>query len=121
MEAVAHSPTPSIISLEDALELEERLVVEADEVDLVDGDPLGVETERDGVARERRVALHAREPLLLGSGDDGAVLEQAGGAVVIESGDPEDVRQLASPLKESRSRVDLRVKVLPRRGSQQES
>ena len=41
--------------------------------------------------REARVALLAREALLLRGGDDVAVAKQAGGAVVIERGDSEDV------------------------------
>ena len=45
----------------------------------------------DGPARERGVALLAREALLLGGGDDLAVAQQAGGAVVVEGGEAEDV------------------------------
>src|SRR5207245_6190571 len=40
---------------------------------------------------ERRVALLAREPLLLRRGDDRAVSEQAGGAVVVKRRDAQDV------------------------------
>ena len=53
--------------------------------------PACAQAVRDGLVRERGVVLLAREALFLRGGDDLAVAEQAGGAVVIEGRDAEDV------------------------------
>src|SRR5262245_22214127 len=71
------------IRLEDALELEEWLVVKPDVTQVTPGDPRGAQAVLDGPLREARVALDASEPLLLGRGDYHAVPQQAGGAVVV--------------------------------------
>ena len=47
----------------------------------------------DRLHREGRVVLAAREALLLRRGDDAPVLEQRGGAVVVERRDAEDAHQ----------------------------
>ena len=49
-------------------------------------------TARDG---KRRVVLLAREALLLRRGHDAAVLDQAGGRVVVVGGDAENARRHA--------------------------
>src|SRR5688572_24052872 len=58
------------VGLEDALELEQRLVVETDERQVADTDAGVVETETGGVNRKALVTLLPGEPLLLGGGDD---------------------------------------------------
>ena len=78
------------VRLEDALELEQRLVVEADERKVLRPDAALLQAELDGAGGEVGVSLLAREPLLRGRRDDPAILYEAGGAVVVESGDAED-------------------------------
>src|SRR4029450_5309473 len=73
------------IGLEQALELQERLVVEGDVVDVLKLDVGLVEAVLHGVLREARIVLLAREALLLRGADEMAVLDQRGGAVMIES------------------------------------
>ena len=53
--------------------------------------PASLQAEVDGVRRKAGVVLVAREALLFGGGDQDAVLQQRGGGVVVEAGDPEDV------------------------------
>jgi hypothetical protein len=84
------------IGLEDSIELEERLVVESDEVEGVGRDAALLETVIDGVLREAIVMFQPSEPLLLRGGHDLAVPDEAGGAIVIEGGDPEDVHARAA-------------------------
>lgn len=79
------------VDLEDPLELEERLVVEADVRQILGFDSGLAEAVRDRARREGGVTLDAGEPLLLRRGHDLAVAEQAGRAVVVERGDAEDV------------------------------
>jgi len=69
---------------EDPLELHQRLVVEADVVDVVDGDTPLTEHVPDCVAGEAAVVLLAGEPLLRRRGDDLPVAQEAGGRIVIE-------------------------------------
>ena len=80
------------VGLQDPLELEQRLVVEADVGEIRRSRCRPASRQYvDGVAREGGVALLPREPLFLRRGDDLAVAQQARGAVVIEGGDAEDV------------------------------
>ena len=79
------------VRLEDPLELEEGLVVEADDVDVLNGDAGVFQAEVDGTGREGRIALHAREALFLACRDDFAVPEESGGTVVVVRRDAEDV------------------------------
>ena len=58
------------IGLEQPLELEERLVVERDMVDLAERDAALRQAIGERVMRETRIVLLAREALLLGGGDD---------------------------------------------------
>src|SRR2546426_607580 len=79
------------IGLEDPLELEERLVVKADVRELGRCDSGHLKAVPHRVPWKRRVALLAREALFLRRGDDLAVSEQAGGAVVIERREAKNV------------------------------
>src|SRR5262249_40702708 len=83
------------VRLQDAVELLQRLVVEADVVEILDGDPGLLHAELRGEAREGGVVALAGEALLLRGGDDLAVLDQGGGAVVVERRDTEDVSRLS--------------------------
>src|SRR5205809_1837449 len=79
------------IGLEDPLELEERLVIKADVRELGRCDSGRLKAVPHRVPWKRRVALLAREALFLRRGDDLAVSEQAGGAVVIERREAKNV------------------------------
>ena len=76
---------------EHPLELQERLVVEADGVELLGTDAGLAQDVLDGVGGEVRVVLLAREALFLAGGHDGAVLQEGGRGVVVEGADAEDV------------------------------
>src|SRR4029453_15981447 len=78
------------IGLEQPLELEQGLVVEAHVVELFGADAGFPQTVGDGVARESMVVLLAGEALFLRRRDDLAVDEKARGGVVVEGGDSED-------------------------------
>ena len=72
------------VRLQDPLEFEQRLVVEANEGEVLGRDASLTEAVVHRARGERRIALFAREPLLLRRGDDLAVTQQASGAVVVE-------------------------------------
>src|SRR5262245_11672689 len=78
------------ISLQQAFELEERLVVEHGVVDVVQSGSRGFQTIAERMVREAGIVLLAREALLLGGRDDAAVLDQGGRAVVVERREPEN-------------------------------
>lgn len=78
------------VGLEQALELQERLVVEGDVIDLGQADAGLVQAITQGVQREARVVLAAREAFLLGGGDDHTVAQQCGCAVMVVAGEAED-------------------------------
>src|SRR5206468_5942758 len=80
------------VVLEQALELEQRLVVEADVVELFRPELPLREAVGDGVAREGGVVLLAREALLLRRRHDLAVADEARRRVVIVGRDAEDGR-----------------------------
>ena len=61
------------VRLDDSFELEHRLVVEHDMIELCRSDAGFGETVVSGVARQTRVVFFARETLFLGGGDDFAV------------------------------------------------
>ena len=79
------------VGLEQALELQERLVVEDDQVEVAFPDACFLEAVVDRVLREAIVVLLPRETLFLRGSDDFAIAHQCGGAVVIIRGDPEDI------------------------------
>jgi hypothetical protein len=92
-EALEAARRESEIALEKALELEERLVVEGDQVHVRETDAGFAQAVRKRLRRELRVVFPAREALLLRCRDDPAVLHQRGGAVVVERGDPQDAQR----------------------------
>src|SRR5690606_38067052 len=69
------------IRFEKAFELQQRLVVETDVVQLLRREPRFLEAVVDGVGGKTRVVLLPREPLLLRRGGDPAVDDQRGGRV----------------------------------------
>jgi hypothetical protein len=79
------------VSLQDALELEQRLVVERHRRQLVRRDPGLFQAVVNRMLREPGIALDPAESLLAGGGNDFAVSEQAGRAVVIEGGNAKNV------------------------------
>ncbi len=79
------------VRLEDALELEQRLVVKPDIRQVDRPDAGGRKTVGDRMRRECGIALLAREALFLRRRHDLAVREQACGAVVIKGRNAEDV------------------------------
>ena len=78
------------VGLEQPLELQERLVVEDDVVDVAELDAGLGQAVVDRVRGKARIVLLAGEALLLRRGDDAPVLDQRGGAVVVEGRDAED-------------------------------
>src|SRR5262249_28758432 len=78
------------ILLEQALELEEWLVVEADVVARVEREPPPLQAVADGVRGEAGVVSLAREALLLRGRDDLAVAHQARRRIVIEGGEAQN-------------------------------
>ncbi len=79
------------------LELHERLLVEHHPGDVVNGDAGASEHEVDGERGEAVVVLDTREALLLAGGDDHAVVDQGGRAVVVVEGEPENVHDHLTP------------------------
>ena len=76
--------------LEQTFELQEGLVVEGDPIDLPEPDAARLQAPRHGMGGIVRVVLLARKALLLRSRDDPSVLDEGGGAVVIERRESED-------------------------------
>ena len=84
--------------MQDTVELEERLFVEGDVIEVADLDAAFTQAVLQGVLRKTRVVLLAGEPFLLGRGDDLSVAHEARRAVVIESRYAEDVHLRFVPL-----------------------
>ena len=78
------------IGFEQPFELEERLVVERDMIDVGEADAGLGQAIGDGVMRETGIVLLAGEALLLGGGDDLSVDDQCRGAIVVERGQSEN-------------------------------
>ena len=76
--------------MEYAIELEERLFVEGNEVEVGGGNSGFRKAVIDGLSGEFVVVFFTGESFLLGGGDDLAILDQAGGTIVVESGNSED-------------------------------
>jgi hypothetical protein len=70
-------------------------VGEGDHVDLADADARQVQAEPDGLVGETFGVPLAVEPLLLGQGDQPAILQQAGRGVMAEAVDPKDAHPAA--------------------------
>ena len=88
-ETPRHHPE---IGLEDALELEQRLVIESHVLKVFDPDPGLSQAVLDGARGEGWITFLPRKALLGGGGDDVAVTDEAGRAVVVEGRDSENVR-----------------------------
>ena len=73
------------ITVQNAVELEERLFVERHEVEVADFEAAFTQTVSDCILRKTGVVLLAREPFLLGGGDDFSVAHETRCAVVIKS------------------------------------
>ena len=82
------------VGLEQPLELQERLVVEGDDVDVLRPRAGGREARLDRVVREAVVVLLAREALLLRGGEHLPVAQERRGAVVVVGGNAEDAHRL---------------------------
>src|SRR5579859_3517413 len=81
------------VRLQQALELQERLVVESDVVDLLELEvPFG-KAVLDGVHGKTRIVLLARKALFLRSRRHRPVHEERGCAVVVIRGDPQDAHR----------------------------
>src|SRR6266571_772505 len=87
------------IRLKQALEFQERLVVEGDVVELVDPHAARFEAIARGAMGKMRVVLLAAETLLLRGGQQPAVLDQTGGTVMVEGGDAEDAQRSSTRQK----------------------
>jgi len=82
--------------MENTVELQERLFVEGDEIQIGNADPSLLEAIVNGITGEGGIVFFPGESLFLGSGNDLAILDEARGAVVIKGGEPENVHgQLA--------------------------
>ena len=82
---------------QDALELDEGLLVEADAIEVVDQQPALAEAVLDGVARKALVVLLAREALFRSRRHHDTVADQARGRIVVEARDAEDVHDALRP------------------------
>src|SRR6478752_4808002 len=80
------------VSLEEALELAQRLLVERDVVEIARLEMRFAQAVIDGARWKRSVVLFAREPFFLCSRDNFSIDDQRCGAVVIESRDSENGR-----------------------------
>ncbi len=81
------------VGLEDAVELEQRLVVEDDPVEPSPFHSALGQAVAHGVGWEALVVLLAGEPFLLGGGDDAPAVHQAGGRVVVVATDAEQLHR----------------------------
>lgn len=66
-------------------------------IDGIETDTGGLQTVTQGMAREPRVMLLTSEALFLGGGDDASILDQRGGAVVIERRQAENAHAVTAP------------------------
>ena len=78
------------IGLDQPLELDERLFVEHDMIDVGWPNTCLIEAVPEGLCRKGVIMLLAREALFLGGRDNAAVFDQRGRAVVIEAGHAND-------------------------------
>lgn len=72
-------------------ELEKGFLIKTDMIDIAKCYASGLDTVVDGPQREFGRVLYPVEPLLLDGGDEGAVLDQTGGGIVVMAGDPQDI------------------------------
>ncbi len=79
------------ISFKDSLELDKWLVIKADIVQIGYLDFAFVQTKLNGIAGEGGVVFFSGEPFFLSGGDYFAIAHKAGGRVMVESGDTENI------------------------------
>src|SRR4029077_9427789 len=79
------------VGFENPFELEQRLVVKADESQVPERDPGGPEAVLDRVRGQAGIPFLSGETLLLRRGGDPAVGQKTGGAVMVEGGDAENM------------------------------
>src|SRR5947208_3637897 len=92
------------VALEESFEFEERLVVEADVIELARRELPFAEAVGDRVLREGSVVLLAREALFLRRGHDLAVADEARRRVVVVGRDAEDRRHVRTAARSGRGR-----------------
>jgi hypothetical protein len=73
------------VRLQDAMKLEQRLLVEGDRFEIAARDSRFGQAVADGIIREAPVVLDPAEAFLLRRGDDVSVADDAGRRVVIEA------------------------------------
>ena len=83
----------SQVGFQQPVELQERLVVEGDEVQLARLQTADGQTSPDSLQRKGRIVLDAGKTFFLGSGDDTAVNHQGRGSIVVISREPQDAHQ----------------------------
>ena len=105
------------IGLEQPLELEQRLVVEGDVIELVGADSAALEAERDRLRREAVVVLPPGETLFLRGGHDVPVHDQRRRRIVVERRDSQDGRHGISRARIPSSTTRLRRGGPPARSS----
>src|SRR5262249_9742134 len=91
---------------EDPLELEHRLLIEDDRVELFRLDAAVLEAPLDCRDRKRGVVLAAREPFLLDGADRNAVHGERRRRVVVVRRDAEDAHQYCPPKDAARERAN---------------
>src|SRR5580704_6963210 len=79
------------IRLDQALELEERLLVVRDKVEIGRPDAGALQTERDGMSRIVGIVPEPRKPLFLSGRHDHPIVYERGRTIVIVRRDPEDL------------------------------
>jgi len=91
------------ISLQQPLELDQRLVVKNDVIDVPQRDARFLKTIADSLARKPRIVLLARKALLLDTRHEFTIAHHAGSAVMVVPGDAEDLH--ASTVSYSRTQL----------------
>jgi hypothetical protein len=84
----------SQISMQDAVELEEGLFIKRDMIHLFNAQASFPKAISDRVFGKRGIVFLAGKAFFLRGGDDFAVSHQAGRAVMVERGNPQDVASL---------------------------
>jgi hypothetical protein len=85
------------LGFEQALELQQRLVVECDKVQLIRSKSRLFQAIGNRMARKTRIVLVAGKALFLRRGDDVAIHHDGGRAVMIEGRDPQNIHLNSSP------------------------
>jgi hypothetical protein len=99
--------------LEDPVELHERLFIEADVIDLVDGDARFAEAVIDGALGKSAVVFLAVETLFFSRGDELSVADEGGAGVVVVTGYAEYVHNRDSNLCKNAPRFTSAMRAAP--------